>query len=83
MSDKDAGDLSATNRACRLSGSWNLENDMTHRQAGSTIRLLKTYLFARYYACSALEVNNFRRYIDVLTYLLTYTPQQTASRPIR
>jgi len=36
-------------------------------------RLLKTYLFAQYYsACSALEVDNFMRYINLLTYLLTY-----------
>ena len=36
-------------------------------------RLLKTYLFALYYsACSALEVDNFMSYINLLTYLLTY-----------
>ena len=53
---------------------WNSLPDFIRNPSISTDsfrRLLKTYLFARYYsACSALEVDNFMRYINLLNYLI-------------
>ena len=53
---------------------WNSLPDFTRDPSISTDsfrRLLKTYILRDTSACSALEVDNFMRYINLLTYLLT------------